>query len=116
MAECEYVSVAKVKEMLTEESEKRGDLIPSLKAALTAATETCPLTSAQANELIDEVKGIIKKLDLSEDSEKLIPVKIADTLPKSPAEVRSIFTKERGVTLSEEIISEILHAVDKIAN
>ncbi len=116
MAEGKYVSVAEVKEMLTEENERRGELIPSLRAALIAATETCPLTTEQANELIGKVGEIITDLPLGDDSRSLIPVKIADTLPRSPAEVRALFAKERGVTLSEEIIKNILEAVAEIAN
>ena len=116
MAEGKYVSVAEVKEMLTEENEKRGELIPSLKAALTAATETCPLTKEQADALIEKIGEIITELPLGDDSRSFIPVKIADTLPRSPAEVRSLFTKERGVTLSEDIIKSILNAVNEITN
>ncbi len=116
MAESGYVSVAEVKEMLTEENEKRGELIPSLKAALTAATETCPLSKEGAEDLIEKVTGIISELSLaSEDSKAFLAVKIADTLPRSPAEVRSLFTKER-VTLSEEIIQAILNAVAEVVN
>ncbi len=114
MAETRYVSVAEVKEMLTEENEKRGELIPSLKAALTAATETCPLTKEETEKLIDKVAGIISEL-VSDDSKDFLAVKIADTLPRSPAEVRSLFAKER-VNLSEDIIQAILSAVAEAAN
>lgn len=115
MAEGKYVSVAQVKEMLNEESEKRVELIPSLKAALTAATETCPLTKEQADLIIEEVRDIITELPLSADSRELIPVKVADTLPRYPVEVRALFTKERGITLTNEIIQQILDAVAKVA-
>lgn len=115
MTEGKYVSVAQVKEMLVEENEKRGDLIPSLKAALTVATETCPLSKEQADLIIEKVSGIITELPLSDDSRELIPVKIADTLPKYPVEIRAIFSKERGVTLNNEIIQQILDAVAEVA-
>ena len=113
MAECRYVSVAEVKEMLNAESEKRGELIPSLKAALSTANDTCPLTSEQAKELINKVAEIISSLDLTEYGRESAPVKIADTLPRFPAEVRAIFSKERGVVLPPEMIQQILDAVNE---
>ena len=116
MAEGKYVSVAEVKEMLTAENEKRGELIPSLKAAMNTAVDTCPLTKEQADELIAKVAEIIAELSLTEDSRGMIPVKIADTLPRYPVEVRAIFAKERGVTLSPDMIQQILDAVAEYAN
>ena len=109
MAEGKYVSVAEVKEMLTAENEKRGELIPSLKAAMNTAVDTCPLTKEQADEIIAD-------LSLTEDSRAMIPVKIADTLPRFPVEVRAIFAKERGVTLSPDMIQQILDTVAEYAN
>ena len=109
MAEGKYVSVAEVKEMLTAENEKRGELIPSLKAAMNTAVDTCPLSKEQADEIIAD-------LSLTEDSRAMIPVKIADTLPKYPVEVRAIFAKERGVTLSPDMIQQILDTVAEYAN
>lgn len=116
MAEGKYVSVAEVKEMLTAENEMRGDLIPSVKAAMNTAVDTCPLTKEQADEVIAKVTEIISDLSLTEDSRNMIPVKIADVLPRSPAEVRSIFAKERGVTLSPDMIKQILDTVAEYAN
>ena len=46
----------------------------------------------------------------------MIPVKIADTLPRFPVEVRAIFAKERGVTLSPDMIQQILDTVAEYAN
>lgn len=113
MAESRYVSVAEVKEMLSAENEKRGELIPSLKAALSTAAETCPLTCEQAKELISKVSEIIAPLTLTEYGRATAPVKIADTLPRYPAEVRAIFSKERGVVLPPEMIEQILDAVNE---
>ena len=59
MAEDRYVTVAEVKEMLTAENEKRGELIPSLKAAMNTAVDTCPLTKEQADEIIAKISEII---------------------------------------------------------
>jgi DNA-directed RNA polymerase subunit F len=116
MAEGKYVSIAEVKEMLTAENEKRGELIPSLKAAMNTAVDTCPLSKEQADEIIAKVTEIIADLSLTEDSRAMIPVKIADTLPKYPVEVRAIFAKERGVTLSPDMIQQILDTVAEYAN
>lgn len=113
MAESRYVTVAEVKEMLIAENEKRGELIPSLKAAMATAVDTCPLTSEQANELAANVAEIITPLTLTEYGRGTIPVKVADTLPKFPAEVRAIFSKERGVTVPPEMIQQILDAVNE---
>lgn len=112
MAECRYVSVAEVKETLIAKNEERGELIPSLKAAMTAANETCALTSEQANELIAKIAEIIEPLELTEYGRDTTPVKVADTLPKSPAEVRALFSKERGVVLPPEMIQQILDTVN----
>lgn len=112
MAEDRYVSVAEVKEMLAEKNEERGELIPSLKAALMSATETCPLTGEQAKELIAKVAEIIEPLSLTEYGKQSIPVKVADTLPRYPAEVRALFTKERGVVLPPEMTQQIIDAVN----
>lgn len=113
MAEDRYVTVAEVKEMLTEKNEERGELIPSLKAALMTATETCPLTGEQARELVAKVAEIIAPLTLTEYGRNSIPVKIADTLPRYPAEVRALFTKERGVVLPPEMTQQIIDAVNE---
>lgn len=113
MAEDRYVTVAEVKEMLSEKNEERGDLIPSLKAALTAATETCPLTGEQAKELAAKCAEIIEPLTLTDYGRKSIPVKIADTLPRYPAEVRALFSKERGVVLPPEMMQQIIDAVNE---
>ena len=112
MAEDRYVTVAEVKEMLTAENEKRGELIPSLKAAMNTAVDTCPLTKEQADEIIAKISEIIADLSLTEDSRAMIPVKIADTLPRYPAEVRALFSKERGVVLPPEMMQQIIDAVN----
>ena len=81
MAEDRYVTVAEVKEMLTEKNEERGELIPSLKAALTTATETCPLTGEQARELAAKCAEIIEPLTLTEYGRKSIPVRSQTPFP-----------------------------------
>lgn len=116
MAEDRYVSLAEVKEMLTVANEERGELIPSLKAAKIVAEDTCPLTKDQADELVAKLGDVLSGLDLAEESKMIIPIKIADTLPLSRAEVRALFTKERGVTLSDEMYNRILDTVAEYAN
>ncbi|MCQ2079117.1 MAG: hypothetical protein MJZ38_03550 [archaeon] len=113
MAEGKYVSVAEVKELLTAENERRGELIPSLRAAMNTAIETCPLTKDQADELIAKIIDILSDISLADKD--ATAVKIADTLPRFPSEVRAIFAKERGVTLSPEMIQQIIDAVAEYA-
>ena len=110
------VSVAKVREMLIAENEKRGELIPSQKATMNTAIETCPLSEEVAEGLAEKVRGIISELSLTDESRDAIPVKIADTLPRYPVEVRAIFQKERGVALTPDMIQQILDAVAEVAN
>ena len=93
-----------MKELLTEESEKR-ELLTSQKSALEHAQKVSYLSAEDTQKLIEEVGG----LDFVDSR---LAVKIADILPKYPNDVRAIFYKER-IELTADRISSILDIVRK---
>ena len=107
-----YVSLAEVRDLLTETSEARGGFgnpdEPDVhtqaeaiqKAALLHAQATAKLTKEQADEVIAKVR----ELDFVTETTSY---KIADILPKYPEDVRAIFAKER-ITLEADDIQKIL--------
>ena len=99
-----YVTLAEVKRLLLEESDKR-ELLTSQKAALDHAQAVSYLSVEDTQSIIEEVS----KLDKVTDH---IAIKIADILPKYPNDVRAIFYKER-VELTADDIQEILDIVAK---
>ena len=103
----QYVTLAQVRELLEAEAEIRGydNLLQSQKAALDHAQTVCSISLEQANAIIDEVKQI----DIVSDA---VALKIADLLPRYPADVRAIFSKER-VTLEPQQIQQIIDIVEK---
>ena len=112
-----YVSLAEVKEILTEANEARGgfvdtedpEYVPSQasaiqRAALLHAQAVCTnLTKEQADELIAKVREL-------EFVTETTSYKIADILPKYPEDVRAIFSKER-ITLEADDIQKVLDIV-----
>ncbi len=99
-----YVTLAEVKELLLEESDKR-ELLTSQKAALDHAQAVSYLSVEDTQSIIEEVSKLDKVTDR-------IAIKIADILPKYPNDVRAIFYKER-VELTADDIQEILDIVAK---
>ncbi len=99
-----YVTLAEVRELLTEESGKR-ELLTSQKAALEHAQTVSYLSVEDTQSIIEEVSRLDKVTDR-------IAIKIADILPKYPNDVRAIFYKER-VELTADDIQEILDIVAK---
>lgn len=99
-----YVTLAEVKRLLLEESDKR-ELLTSQKAALDHAQAVSYLSVEDTQSIIEEVSKLDKVTDR-------IAVKIADILPKYPNDVRAIFYKER-VELTADDIQEILDIVAK---
>jgi DNA-directed RNA polymerase subunit F len=93
-----------VKELLTEESEKR-ELLTSQKSALEHAQKVSYLSAEDTRRLVEEVSA----LDIVDDR---IAAKIADILPKYPNDVRAIFYKER-IELTADRIQSILDIVAK---
>ncbi len=99
-----YVTLAEVKELLLEESERR-ELLTSQKSALEHAQKVSYLSVEDTLSIVEEVSKLDKVTDR-------IAIKIADILPKYPGDVRAIFHKER-VELTPEDIQEILDIVAK---
>ena len=97
--------MAEVKDLLTKENEKRGELNPIQKSAMMHAQTVAKLSVEQTEALIAEVKA----LEFTTDSTSY---KIADLLPKYPEDVRAIFSKER-ITLEPTDISKIIEIVGK---
>ncbi len=110
-----YVTLAEVRDLLTEISESRKGtagmlededvLLASQKAALDHAQKVANISLEDANALIEEVSKI-------EDVSDAIAVKIADLLPTYPEDVRAIFSKER-ITLDNATIDKIIEIVEK---
>ncbi|MBR4698056.1 MAG: hypothetical protein IKM91_05730 [Candidatus Methanomethylophilaceae archaeon] len=99
-----YVTLAEIKKLLLEESDKR-ELLTSQKAALDHAQAVSYLSVEDTQSIIEEVSKLDKVTDR-------IAIKIADILPKYPNDVRAIFYKER-VELTADDIQEILDIVAK---
>jgi len=110
-----YVTLAEVRDLLTEVSESRKGtagmlededvLLASQKAALDHAQKVANISLENANALIEEVSKI-------EDVSDAIAVKIADLLPEYPEDVRAIFSKER-INLDSGTIDKITEIVEK---
>jgi len=113
-----YVSLAEVRDILTEANEARGgfvdtedpDYVPSQanaiqRAALLHSQAVCRITKEKADELISKVMEL-------EFVTETIAFKIADILPKYPEDVRAIFSKER-IALENEDIQRVLDIVSE---
>ena len=100
----QYVTLAEVRDLLTEEHEKR-ELLTSQKAAMEHARTVCEISADDAKQIVEEVRKI---KGVSESS----AVKIADMLPQYPEDVRAIFSKER-ITLDPKTIDQIIGVVGK---
>lgn len=99
----QYVTLAEVRDLLTEELDKRGDLSTIQKAAMTHAQTIAKITKEQADE-------IVKRVSELEFVNEVTSHKIADILPKYPEDVRAIFSKER-INLESDDIQKILDIV-----
>ena len=99
-----YVTLAEIKKLLLEESDKR-ELLTSQKAALDHAQAVSYLSVEDTQSIVEEVSKLDKVTDR-------IAIKIADILPKYPNDVRAIFYKER-FELTADDIQEILDIVAK---
>ena len=102
----EYISLAEVRDLLTEEMEKREEEFnPVQKAALSHAQTIYKLSAEDSKSIREELMQI-------EFVTEPVAYKIADILPKYPEEVRAIFSKER-VNLEEGDVNKILEIVAK---
>ncbi len=100
----QYISLAEVRDFLTEANEKR-ELLTTQKAAMEHARTVSTISVEQARQLIAEVSEI-------KDVSAFTACKIADLLPQYPEDVRAIFSKER-VTMEPAVINQIIEIVSK---
>lgn len=99
-----YMNLAEIRDLLTEENEKR-ELLTSQKAAMEHARTVSTISADDAAKLIEEVSEI-------EGVSDYVAVKIADLLPQSSEDLRAIFSKER-VTVETATFDKILEIVAK---
>ncbi len=101
----EYVTLAEVKELLTEESEER-ELKYEQSLALSHAEKFVDLSVEETEELMDDLR---ENFDFM--SEELV-YKAADVLPEDEEGVRSIFQQDRYTPSSDEA-EEIINTIKK---
>jgi Uncharacterized protein conserved in archaea len=99
-----YVTLAEVRDLLTEENEKR-ELLTTQKAAMEHARSVSALSSEKAKELAKEVLTV-------EGVTEYTAVKIADLLPQYPEDIRAIFSKER-LAIEPATIDKIIEIVGR---
>ncbi|MEM0493208.1 MAG: RNA polymerase Rpb4 family protein [Candidatus Thermoplasmatota archaeon] len=100
-----YVSLAEVKNILKKISKEREELNYEQRIALEHASKFARLSVKDTESLISDLMGL-KKL------EERHAYKIADILPMTVDEVRSIFAKER-FTPNDNDVKNILDIVKK---
>jgi DNA-directed RNA polymerase subunit F len=100
----QYVTLAEVRDLLTEEHEKR-ELLTSQKAAMEHARTVCSMSLEDSKKIVEEVSAIKGVTGYT-------AIKIADLLPQYPEEVRAIFSKER-LAIEPETINQIIEVVGK---
>jgi DNA-directed RNA polymerase subunit F len=100
----QYVTLAEVRDLLTEEHEKRELLAPQ-KAAMEHARTVCTLSAEDAKKIVAEVSAMNGVTEYA-------AVKIADLLPQSPEDIRAIFSKER-LNADQKTIDAIIEVVSK---
>lgn len=100
----QYVTLAEVRDLLTEEHEKRELLSPQ-KNAMEHARAISPLSVEDTKKIAEEVRAISGMTDYA-------AVKVADLLPKYPEDVRAIFSKER-LNADPKTIDQVLGVVSK---
>ena len=99
------VPLAEVKNILKKASKEREELLYEQKIALEHAQEFAKLPVKKTNELIKELVSL-------DFLEQIHAIRIADLLPTTEDDVKTIFAKER-ITLSENEIKKILEIVRK---
>lgn len=99
------VSLSEVKHILKKISKEREELIYEQKIALEHSQKFAKLSVKETNDLIKE----LIKLDFLQENHAY---KIADILPKTPDDIKTIFAKER-LSLGENEIKKILEIVGK---
>ena len=99
------VTLTEVKNTLKKISKERKDMIYEQKVALEHATKFGKLP-------IKKIEDMIKELLEIKDINEIHAIKIADILPKTEDDIKTMFAKER-ITISGEDIKKILNIVIK---
>ena len=102
------MSLAEVKSILKKISKDREELLYEQRIALEHSEKFAKLNVKKTNELINELKNL-------NYIEEIHAYKIADILPQTDDDIKTIFAKERK-TLSEKDIKTILDIVSKYYN
>jgi len=103
--EIKPVSIAEVKNILKKISKERDELLYEQKIALEHAQKFAKITVKKTQDMIKE----LKKLDFLRETHAY---KIADILPKTEDDVKTILAKER-ITVGDKEIKSILDIVNK---
>ena len=103
--EVRFVSLSEVKSVLKKLDKDRKEMLYEQRIALEHAQKFAKLPVKKTNDLIKELMGL-------DFLEKIHAYKIADMLPVSGDEVKSIFAKER-VSLGENELKKILEIIGK---
>ena len=103
--EPEPISLSEVKNILKRIEKERKELLYEQKIALEHANKFARLTEKKTKELIKE----LKTLDFIQNTQAY---KIADLLPITEDDIKTIFAKER-ITLKENDIKKVLDIVNK---
>ena len=103
--EVKPVSLSEAKNILKKVSKDRKELLYEQRIALEHAQKFAKLPVKKTNDLIKELASL-------EFLEEIHAIKIADLLPTTEDDVKTIFAKER-ITLSESEIKKILEIIRK---
>jgi DNA-directed RNA polymerase subunit F len=99
------IPLAEVKNILKKASKERGELLYEQKIALEHAQKFAKLPVKKTNEMIKELASL-------DFLEHIHAIRIADLLPTTEDDVKTIFAKER-ITLGGNEIKKILEIVRK---
>ena len=99
------VSLSEVKTILNKLSKEREEMLYEQRIALEHAQKFAKLPVKKTNDMIKE----LMKLEFLEE---IHAYKLADLLPNTKDDIKSIFAKER-ITLDEDKIKKILEIVGK---
>jgi DNA-directed RNA polymerase subunit F len=106
--EAKPTSLAEVKNILKKIEKERGELLYEQKTALEHAIKFSKITEKKTIDLINELTEL-------KFIQKIQAFKIADILPTTDEDIKTIFAKER-TTLSENEIKKVLEIVNKYNN
>ena len=100
-----FVSLSEVKNILKRVDKEREELSYEQRIALEHAQKFAKLSVSKVNDLIKDLMNL-------EFLEEIHAYQIADLLPSTSDDVKTIFAKER-ITLEESKIKKILDIVNK---